>query len=309
LFLIAPAAAEPLPTRNESPLLAPFGIPDVLPARLPAAGHGEITGSFNWSNSMTIETTGTSSFHMDGEMQELRVEWTHSFGDRLAVRAELPWRHLSGGTLDSAVENWHQIWNLPHGDRKKVPRNQLLIQYAEGEELLLQVDDDASGLGDIPVSLGYQLVATDEHALAAWVSAKIPVGQADDLSGSEAVDVALSVAGQTRLADRWQLFAQADATWLGDGEVMPGLQENVVWSLMTGITWNAWRGLDLTVQLDANSVVFDAPTHVSGDAVVLGLGGSYRTDGGWRFDLGFGEDLTVDAAPDFTFVFGVRHGY
>ena len=305
-----PAQADPLPTRNENPLLAPYGIPNVLPSRLPAAGNGSVAATFNWSNSMTIEDERGRQFTMDGEGQELRLEIVHGFTDALAVRAELPWRHLSGGSLDGLVDNWHELWGLPHGDRDKVPRDQLHIEYGEGENVLLRVDDSASGLADIPVSLGYQLMATDRNALAAWLTAKIPVGNAEDLTGSEAFDVALSVAGQTQLAEHWQIFGQADLTWLGNGDVLPSLQQDYVWSAMAGITWNAWRGLDLTVQVDANSRVFDAPaTNVTGDAVVLNFGGSYRTQGGWRFDLGFGEDLTVDAAPDFNVVFGVRRGY
>jgi hypothetical protein len=308
-LLAVTAQADPLPTRNENPLLAPFGIPAVLPSRLPTAGHGEIAGTLNWSNSITIETEDASSYHMDGETQELRLEWTHAFTDHLAVHAELPWRRLSGGSLDGAIENWHQLWGLPNGDRNKVPQDQLLIQYAAGDNLLLQVDDSSSGIADIPVAVGYQLLADDRHEVSTWLTVKIPVGQAGSLTSSEAVDVALSMAGQTQLAEHWQIFGQADVTWLGDGEVLPSLQQSYVWSAMAGVTWNAWRGLDLTVQLDANSRVFDAPTHVAGDAVVLGFGGSYRTQGGWRFDLGIGEDLTVDAAPDFTIVFGTRHDY
>jgi Protein of unknown function (DUF3187) len=308
--LTTPAQADPLLTRNENPLLAPFGIPSVLPSRLPAAGSGVISATFSWSNSMTIEDEGGRQFTMDGEGQELRLEVVHAFTDKLAARAELPWRHLSGGSLDDLVENWHEFWGLPHGDRDEAPHDRLLIQYGENETDMLRVDESASGVADIPVSLGYQVSDADEYALATWLTFKIPVGNAEDLSGSEAFDVALSVAGQAQLAAHWQVFGQADVTWLGAGEVLPALQQDYVWSAMAGITWNAWRGLDLTAQLDANSEVFDAPaTNVTGDAVVLNVGGSYRTAGGWRFDLSVGEDLTVDAAPDFTVALAARRGY
>ncbi len=103
-LLLAPTVgAGPLPTRNENPLLAPFGVPNVLPARLPAAGSDQVGVALNWSNSITVETAGDASFHMDAEAQEWRLDWTHAFTDRVAVRAELPWRHLSGGSLDSAI--------------------------------------------------------------------------------------------------------------------------------------------------------------------------------------------------------------
>lgn len=306
VLVAATAGAEPLATRNENPVLAPFGLPGVLPSRLPTAGGDEVAATFTWSNSISIESRGTSLYHVDGETQELRVGWTHAFTDRLSVRAELPWRRLSGGTLDSAIEHWHRIWNLPNGDRDKVPRNQLLIQYRDDGATLLQVDRESTSVGDIPLAVGYQLASTGTTAAAAWLTAKVPVGRAEDLSGSEAVDVALSIAGRARLGDRWHWFGQADVTWLGKGDVLPQLQQSAVWTAMTGVTWNAWRGLDLTVQVDANTRVFDVPGRLASDAVVLGFGGSYRTAGGWRFDLGFGEDLAVDASPDFTMVFGVR---
>ncbi len=309
-LLLAPAVgAGPLPTRNENPLLAPFGVPNVLPARLPTAGSDEAGLTLNWSNSITVETAGDASFHMDAEAQEWRLDWIHAFTDRVAVRAELPWRRLGGGSLDSAIEQWHDLWGLPNGDRDKVPQDDLRIEYGEGSRTLLQVANDTSGLGDIPLSVGYQLAADDQRAVAAWLTLKAPTGQASDLSGSGALDVALSVAAEWQFLEHWQWFGQADLTWLGDGDVLTARQRHGVGSAMTGLTWNAWRGLDLTVQLDANSSVFDAPTHVAGDALVLGFGGSYRTEGGWRFDLGFGEDLTVDAAPDFTIVFGARRGF
>jgi hypothetical protein len=306
----ATAHGDPLPTRNESPLLAPYGLPNTLPSRLPAAGDGSIGAVLNWENMHALDETGTSSFTLDGESQEWRLEIEHGVTDQFALRAELPWRHLSGGTLDSVVEQWHSLWHLPSGHRHNAPRDRLLIDYTENELTLLHVEDSSSGIGDIPVSLGYQVVANDKHALAAWLSVKIPTGSAQDLTGSEAVDVALSLSGQTQLAERWQIFGQVDGVWLGNGKLLPDLQQDYAWSALAGVTWNAWRGLDLTVQVDANSKVFDSSgTHLEGDAAVINFGGSYRTTGGWRFDLGFGEELRSDAAPDFTLNLGVRRRY
>jgi hypothetical protein len=77
--------------------------------------------------------------------------------------------------------------------------------------------------------------------------------------------------------------------------------------LLAGTTWKAWRGLELTAQLEANTAVMDTGTDLDGDAVVLTLGGRYRTDAGWAFACGFSEDLQVNASPDIVFLLGVRH--
>jgi hypothetical protein len=114
--------------------------------------------------------------------------------------------------------------------------------------------------------------------------------------------VAVSLAAQSQLAEHWQVFGQFDLAWLGKGDVMPGYQQDWAVAGLAGVSWNAWRALDLTVQLYANSKVFDVPVNgVSGDAVVLGFGGTWRTDGGWRFDFGMNEDVDVGASPDATF--------
>ena len=53
----------------------------------------------------------------------------------------------------------------------------------------------------------------------------------------------------------------------------------------------------------------DTGADLDGDAVVLSLGGRYRTAAGWAFDFGFSEDLRVDASPDIVFLLGVRREF
>jgi len=307
---VAAARGDPLPTRNQNPLLAPYGLPSPLPSRLPAAGGGEVGVTLNWANASVDQQSGPYAFTLDGETQDFRLRWEQALGPRFAVLGELPWRRLSGGSLDHVIEQWHGIFGLGNGSRKNLPRNDLLIEYRQYDAILLKVDHDGSGIADIPLAVGYQIAASDQHALAAWLTVKAPVGDAQSLTGSGATDVALSLSGQTQCAERWQLFGQVDAVWLGKGDVLPQLQENFAWSALAGVSWNAWRTLDLTVQLSANSKVFAAPaTDLAGDAVVLSFGGSYRTSGGWRFDLGMSEDIQVNASPDANFIFAVKRGY
>jgi hypothetical protein len=169
--LFTPSAhGDPLLTRNQNPLLAPYGLPSPLPARLPTAGSGRVAATVNWANAAAVETTGPFAFTLDGEAQELRVRLEHGVGTRFAVLVELPWRHLSGGSLDGFV--------------------------------LLHVDESSSGIADIPISLACQIKASDKHAVASWVTVKLPVGDANRLTGSGATDVAASLSGQTQLADR-----------------------------------------------------------------------------------------------------------
>jgi hypothetical protein len=274
---------------------------------LPGSGSGRLGATLNWSNIATTDSTDQASYTLDAEVFEVRVQGEHALGARCAVQGELAWRQTSGGSLDSLVESWHELFGLPGGSRSRLPEDALLIEYRSGESTLLRVDDESSGLADLPLSLGYQLAATEHGAVATWLTIKLPTGKAEDLTGSGAVDVALSLAGERQLSERWQLFGQANVAWLGKGDVLADLQQDFAGSLLAGTTWKAWRGLELTAQLEANTAVMDTGTDLDGDAVVLTVGGRYRTDAGWAFDFGFSEDLQVNASPDVVFLLGVRH--
>jgi hypothetical protein len=309
--LLAPAAhSEPLLSRNQNPLLMPYGLPEPLPARLPAAGTGYVSAGVNWSNSASLDSSASHDFTLDGESRELRLRLAHSIGGNWAAMASVPWRHLSGGSLDGLIEDWHEIFGLPDGSRRRLPEDELLIAYVEGDETLLHLDDSISGPADPTVGIGHQLAAGERHAVAAWLTVKLPVGESRELLGSGATDVALSVAARTQMAAAWELFGQVDAALLGQGDILSAHQEDHVLAGLVGISWNAWRGLDLTVQVNANSRVFDLPIDgLSGEAIVLGYGGSYRTRGGWRIDVGMNEDIDVETSPDATFHLTVQHAF
>jgi hypothetical protein len=305
-----PARAEPFIVRNQHPIVALHGLPSPLPARLPAPGTGRMTALMNWASFATTEARGANRYTLDGEVIEARVTFDRALGERFALHGELAWRSLSEGSLDGSIEQFHDALGLPNGSRHKLPEDQLLLEYRVGNTVSFRVERDAAGVTDLPLALGYQLRSSPTSALAAWISVKLPTGSADDLTGSGATDVALSLAGERRLGERWQWFGQANVAWLGQGDLLPALQEDLAWSLLGGTSWHAWRGLDFTAQLEANSAVLDSRfDDFDGGALVLTLGGSYRTDGGWHFDLGVSEDIQSDASPDVVFNVAVRHGF
>jgi len=304
-LLAHPALAGPFATRNQNPLVAPFGLPGPLPARLPAGGPGRLDLVSDWGNMASIEGP-ENNLVVDAETFELRLGYERSLGRRFAVRVSLPWRSIGGGSLDGLAESWHDLLGLPNGNRDFLPRDQIRVSYAAGGDSLLEFDSSSSGLGDVTLAGGYQLHDSGRTAVATWLGVKLPSGDADRLTGSGATDVALSIAAQSALTPRWQVFGQLDAIRLGRGDLLPDLQEEFAWSALAGVAWNAWRGLDLIVQLQSNSAVFDARSAgLSGSATVLTFGGRYRTRGGWAFDLGFSEDVDVGASPDFVIHLGL----
>jgi hypothetical protein len=305
----APALGDPLLTRNQHVLTKLFGIPAPLPARLPGPGGGLATLTLNWSSFASIDGSGASSATLDGEVVDVRARVDHALAPRWAWHAEMAWQDLSGGSLDSLVDSWHEAFGLGGGARNRLPQDQLLIEYVVDGVARLRVDEDGSGVADIPVSVGYQVAESEQSAVSAWLSIKLPTGETERLGGSGAVDVALSVAATRQVADSWQVFGQASVAWLGEGDILPDEQLDFAGSMIAGTTWQATPAFDLTAQIEANTAVFDTGTDLDGDAVVLTLGGTFRTRGGWRFDLGLSEDVLVDASPDFVIIAGVGRSF
>jgi hypothetical protein len=310
------AAADPFPTRDQNPLLAGYGLTMPLRARLPAAGAGSAALDFNWASTELRQGDGEEAAIIDAETREARFTWLRGLNDRIAVQLQIPYRYTGAGTLDGFIDNWHDLFGLPEGARPELPDDQLLIAYERDGTTQLYVDSSLdiersrSGLGDISADLGYQLSTTTSSAAAAWLSVKLPTGDADELTGSGAVDVALSLAGEYRLADRWTAYGQAGATWLGNGDLLPEQQRSVVWSAMAGIGWQAWRGLTLKLQVDAHSAAFDdVDLDYFGDAVILTVGGDYRFASAWQLDIGVSEDIAVETSPDVVFVIGLSKHY
>ena len=309
LLISAAAAAEPFPARDLNPLLAGFGLPSALPARL-AGESWTIAADLNWASTSLVQRAGAERLIVDAETREARVTIARSWSSGFAAQLEIPYRYTGGGVLDDAIDSWHDMFSLPEGARALMPKDRIRVAYARGSTVLLDMQSSQAGLADIALDFGRSLYATNAGAAAAWLSIKVPSGDADRLTGSGATDVSLALAGEHRLGERWSAFGQAAVAWLGDGERLPDQQRSVAWSALAGVGWRAWRGLELKAQLDAHSAVFDdADLDFLGDAVVLTVGGDYRFASGWQLDIAVSEDIAVESASDVVFVFGLRRAW
>ena len=306
LFMPVLSFASPLPVRDQNPLLAGFGLPTALPAQPAEDGKWHVGIDFNWSSSAIEQSGADENLIVDAETRELRLVLQRSISRHWVARLELPYRYTGAGNLDGFIDSWHDFFGLPEGARPLMPRDRLDIAYVRDGNSVVDLTSAAEGMGDATVATGYRWIANDRAALAAWLNVKVPTGDADKLTGSGATDVSLALAGQYRLAERWHVFGQFSATWLGDTDPAVAPQHDVVVAGMVGAGYNAWRGLDLKVQFDAHSPAYESDLDYLGSAGILTLGGSYRFASGWQFDFGVSEDVVVDASPDVVFVFGVR---
>jgi hypothetical protein len=299
--------AMPFVVRDQNPLLAGFGLPAAMPTHLPRRLSGGV--DLSWGTTALMQSQGDEALLVDAETREARVTLQGSFRDTgFAWQLQLPYRHTGGGNLDSFIDSWHDTFGLPDGARSALPRDQIDIAYTRAGTREVDINSSASGIGDIQAAIGYAL-PTDAASLTAWLTIKLPTGDADKLTGSGGTDVSLLLAGQRELSDRWSIFGQAAATYLGDGDLLPDQQRSVVWSGMAGVNVETWRGLSLKAQIDAHTAAYDSDLDFFSEAVVLTVGGDYYFASGWRLELGVSEDIAVEHSPDVVFVLGVKQSW
>jgi hypothetical protein len=280
-----------------------------LPARI-ADDSWSFAADFNWASTALAQRAGSEQLIVDAEIRELRVTLGRSWSNGFAARLEIPYRYTGGGVLDAAIDSWHDAFGLPEGARAAMPQDRIRVAYARGSNVLLDMQSSQAGVGDVSLDIGRSLGSSTKGAAAAWLSIKLPSGDADRFTGNGATDVSLAIAADRRLGENWSLFGQAAVTWLGDGERFPELQADIAWSGLAGIGWRAWRGLELKAQLDVHTAVFDeADVDFLGDAIVLTVGGDYRFASGWELDVAVSEDIAVESTSDVVFVFGLRRSW
>lgn len=297
--------------RDQNPLLAGFGLPAPMPTGLrdsPARSWNSRL-DLSWGSTALIQQSGSEILLVDAETREARLTLQAPISRRFSFQLQLPYRYTGGGSLDGFIDSWHDAFGLPEGARSGLPSDDINITYVRDRYRQLSLTSSVSGLADVQASLGYDLVASKDSGLTAWLDVKLPTGDADELTGSGATDVSFILAGERRLDDSWSAFAQAAVTRLGEGDLLAYKQRSVVWSGLAGLSGRVWRGLSLKAQIDAHTAAFDSDLDFLKEAIVLTVGGDYRFASGWRVDVGVSEDIAVEQSPDVVFLFGVKRDW
>lgn len=294
----------PLRVRNVSPAVQLYGLPRMTGAYL---ADEDLEASFNVeisNNFQSKDAYGTFAF-FDGETYVGSYRMRRGFAERWEWGLEIPYVRHTAGNFDALVDEFHELFGLPDGMRSLAPRNRLDYFVGSQGVVYADFDDATSSLGDIRGTLGLQLFADDTSALALRAMVKAPTGKVDDLSGSEALDVA--VWGEYErafdiLSREWRITVGGGASYLGEGEFIPDDQESWVAIGHLGLHVPLSRRIAFIVQVDAHSTVLDTGNPLVADGGVLGtLGGRIGVTERFWVDLGVIEDLDNKSASDVVF--------
>ena len=305
----------PFTTSNRNPFVAVYGLPMAESASLSNKGHWRSNGQIDIASHFSEKDRSNSSpdgeaIFIDGETYRFNWQLRYGLSDRIELGLDIPWVSHQGGGLDSFIDGFHNLTGLPDGNRTEFARDQLIYRYRDNRQNVIDYTRSSQGLGDITLSMGYQL---SEQPLRQWAlraSLKLPTAEQDLFIGSDASDLALTL----QLSDQhWQAnynlsaHASLGVLKLGDGLLLPNRSKDWVVFGSTTLAWQANKNLTFKLQLDAHTAFYNSQLDQLGkDSLQLTMGGSTRLTKHWLLDIGVVEDLVVGSAPDVVFHFALR---
>lgn len=275
---------------------------------MPGAGRWNSSISLHLTNTLNVENSQSESLNIDGEIYSVNQQFEYGLSDNWSFGTELGWLRHQSGFMDRAIERYHELLNLPQGDRLNVQRNQFNYTYESDNAGNFDLQEPADGIGDVQLYTARRLITSRQRNYNVKLSVKLPTGDPDKLTGSGATDYALWINGSELLTETWQLFGSSGLLWLGNGEVLARKQEERVLFGNIGVQWQCWPRLALKAQAEWSTGFYnETDIRFLKETVQLTAGGSWQVSSGLELDIALTEDIKAGTSPDVTFHFGLRY--
>lgn len=307
---VAIDVSSPYVTANRSPVIQVYGLPAASSAHLSSAGHFRASLMAEVSSNFVSDSNSNETILLDGESYRSTVTWHYGLSENWQLSASLPYISHQAGGLDSFIEDFHSTFGLPNGNRQRFPREQLHYGYSRNGEQLLLMENNAEGVGDIQLSLAYQLYREQGKALAFELGYKLASGKEDVLHGSGAEDTYARLQysdSESLAAKNLSLHASAGVLRLGKGEVIASEQKDTVSFASMTLSWAYTDTISLKAQLDGHTAFYDSALDVLGDVSVQAIiGVAFKLNEQLALDVSLSEDLVPETAPDVIFQLGLK---
>jgi hypothetical protein len=231
----------------------------------------------------------------------IRDNWQLSF--------EVPYLSHQGGFLDDFIYDWHDFFGMSQNGRTKDNSDQLHISYLDGSNTFFEIQDHQRGLGDIRINCAYTR-PWENRALIFSSELKLPTGDYDKLTGSGGYDFSVGVMlndphslGKYHIT----LYGGLAGIFLGNIDaVQAPAQKDFAVAGRVGIGWQATKLIQLKLQLDGQSALYDSSLELIGDpAFQVIMGGSLTFSDDVYLDISVAEDINSATGVDVAFQLGL----
>ena len=290
---------------NQLPFKQIYGIPSLDNNPLTEAGQLRINAISNISNTFDVSAATHDNIVTDVETLRASLVLSYAVRDHWQLGIEVPYIRHNGGFLDDFIYNWHDFFNMPQNGRSKDTSDQLQISYLSTKGASFALSGSGGSVGDIRINSAYTL-PWHNRALIFSTELKLPTGDFDKLTGSGGLDISAGLTFNDPYSlkkYRITLFGGLAGVFLGDidGD-MAAIQNNFALAGRAGIGWQTSRLIQLKMQVDAQTPLYDSDIKEMGDtALQLVMGGSLIFSDNAYLDISIAEDINTCTAADVAF--------
>ncbi|MDT8369809.1 MAG: DUF3187 family protein [Longimicrobiales bacterium] len=289
----------PFRVPEQNPLYQRFLTPRPERAELLEPGQIEFAMRSTYSNIFEFVRTTEVAATLDTERSTtgMEVVWAPSARYEVGVRGAIVIDY--GGFLDGPVQEFHDIFNLPNGNRDDVENGNVDLSLVTPGDTVFSLDEGAH-LTDPVVWVAVPLLR-GRRALAARVSLKLPIGSSNHSTGK--TDVGVQLDGQ-HVFTNWAVYSGLAVSTLNAGSELDRWDKDVALTWHLGGERRIGEGWGILAQFQGSTAFLEG----FGDRVLdrapvnFGVGASGRAGSEWTWQAVFTEDIRSNSpAVDFTF--------
>jgi hypothetical protein len=290
---------------NQLPFKQIFGLPSLDNSPLTETGKWRIGVITNISNTFDVSVTSNEQIATDVETLRASLVFSYAVRNNWQLGIEVPYVRNSGGFLDDFIYDWHDFFNMPQNGRTKDHSDRLQISYLSPTGTSFVMSESGGDISDIRINSAYTK-PWNNRALIFSTELKLPTGDFDKLTGSGGIDlsVGLTINDPYSLGKyRISLYGGLAGIYLGDIDgVISAAQNNFALAGRVGIGWQASSLIQLKMQIDAQTPLYDSEIKEMGDpALQLVIGGSLTFTDDAYLDIFIAEDINIFTAADVAF--------
>ncbi len=277
-------------------------------ARLNKKSQGRWSNSLVITNTLNIESNSNEDIYLDYEAYRFNFSYQYGLNKNWNLKLDVPLTHQGGGVFDSAIDDWHEFFGLPRANRPFVEHNQYSIQYTGQSQVMLDLNEASTSLGDIQIAVARSIIESSGMTMSLWASLKLPTGNKDRLSSNGATDFSAWLALNQQLANNWLMNLNVGAVVLGGNSYknIPLSEHAIYGHVMLG--WLAADNINLKLQLQGHTSYYDqSQLMILGNTYFLTFGGTITINQCNQLDIAVSEDIKVSASPDASLLISWRH--
>lgn len=308
----------PLNVRTQNPLYLQFlAIPMEAPQTLNPK-QTELRLSTTFSN-MLESSYVPDQVNFDMELWRTSLQVGYGLFENFDVFVELPFISNAGGFLDKFVQNYHQAFNLPNGNRSLVPHGIYNYSYTDSTgNTLFNYSKSTFGLSDPSLRLKAHLNQWFNlpFDLAILGSLKLPLGNNAQGLSSGGFDAGISLIAQKQ----WHSFyftTQIGGVVTDTNPTLVSIQNPGYFLFGQSVEWQISQPVSILLQLTGNTSLFQNVAAPDLSEMVLdlniGVAGTVPVNDQifkeFFYQFSFSEDLLATGpSVDFSLLFqtGVR---